>query len=95
MLDLIGNPDCCFSHATSHILLAGIQSEPAIQHKKRTEGPRTTLTNGFYDNGYDHDEFALLGNQDKFSENVKYKLRESLRPREVSPPKQMRLQKVI
>ena len=76
------------------ILISGLQSEPAIQGKKRTEGPRTTLTNGFYDNGYDHDQFALLGNQDKFSENVKYKLREGLRLREVSPPKQMRLQKV-
>ena len=63
-----------------------------MQSKKRSEGPPTTLTNGFYDNGYDHDEYALLGNQDKFTENVKYKLRE--RMREVSPPKQMRMQKV-
>ena len=77
-----------------YFLIPGIQTEPAIQSKRRTEGPRTTLTNGFYDNGIDYNEFALLGNQDKFSENVKYKLRESQRPREVSPPKQMRLQKV-
>ena len=63
-----------------------------MQSKRRTEGPPTTLTNGFYDNGHDYDEFTLLGNQDKFSENVKYKLRE--RMREVSPPKQMRMQKV-
>ena len=76
------------------ILFLGIQSEPPMQSKKRTEGPQTTLTNGFYDYGPDQDEYALLGNQDKFAHNVKYKLRESLRSREVSPPKQMKLQKV-
>ena len=74
--------------------ILGIQSEPPMQSKKRTEGPQTTLTNGFYDYGPDQDEYALLGNQDKFAHNVKYKLRESLRAREVSPPKQMKLQKV-
>lgn len=66
-----------------------------MQSKRRTPGPTTTLSNGFYDNGYGgQEEYALLGNQDKFSENVKYRPRSAYYSRDISPPKQMKLQKV-
>ncbi|XP_053378346.1 nuclear protein MDM1-like isoform X5 [Mercenaria mercenaria] len=71
-----------------------IQSEPPLQSKRRTPGPTTSLTNGFYDNGIGRqEEYALLGNQDKFSENVKYRPRSAYNSRDISPPKQMKLQK--
>ena len=72
-----------------------LQSEPPIQSKRRTPGPPTTLTNGFYEDGMTQEDYALLGNQDKFAENVKYKVRPPLATRDPSPPKQMKLQKVL
>ncbi|XP_060604300.1 nuclear protein MDM1-like isoform X3 [Ruditapes philippinarum] len=70
------------------------QCEPPLQSKRRTPGPVTSLTNGFYENGAGkQDEYALLGNQDKFSSNVKYRPRSAVNNRDISPPKQMKLQK--
>ena len=70
------------------------QCEPPLQSKRRTPGPAVSLTNGFYENGGKQDDYALLGNQDKFSSNVKYRARSAVNSRDISPPKQMKLQKV-
>ncbi|KAL4225978.1 hypothetical protein ACF0H5_013965 [Mactra antiquata] len=72
-----------------------IQCEPPLQSKRRTPGPPTTLSNGFHDNGMGdrRQDYALLGNQDKFSSNVKYVPKgASNNTRDISPPKQMKLQ---
>lgn len=76
-------------------IIPGLHCEPPLQTKKRTPGPRTSLHNGFYDNGYlATDECTLLGNQDKFANNVKYKVKSAVNSRDISPPKQMKLEKV-
>ncbi|XP_052249226.1 nuclear protein MDM1-like isoform X6 [Dreissena polymorpha] len=70
-----------------------IQSEPPLQSKRRTPGIQTSMMNGFHDDhGHAADDFMLLGNQDKFSQNVKYKVKPSTYSRDISPPKQMKLQ---
>ena len=77
-------------------LLPGIHCEPPLQTKRRTPGPQTSLHNGFYDNGNQSaDEYTLLGNQDKFSQNVRYKTKSAGYARDSSPPKQMKMEKVI
>ncbi|XP_078340147.1 uncharacterized protein LOC111109171 isoform X3 [Crassostrea virginica] len=73
----------------------GIVMEPPLQRKKRCTGPATTLSsdfNQFPDTA--SDDFALLGRNDKFTENVRYKSkgRHGHQAREVSPPKQQKLQ---
>lgn len=54
----------------------------------------TSLTNGFYDNQNVNaqDDYALLGNLDKFSENIRYKIKSAQYNRDSSPPKQMKMQ---
>ncbi|XP_056000269.1 uncharacterized protein LOC125657201 isoform X3 [Ostrea edulis] len=74
----------------------GLTIEPPLQRKKRCTGPPTSLStdfNQFPDSA--SDEYALLGRNDKFMENVRYKskARQSHPLREASPPKQQRLQK--
>ena len=69
--------------------------EPPLQRKKRCTGPATTLSsdfNQFPDTA--SDDFALLGRNDKLTENVRYKSkgRHGRQAREVSPPKQQKLQ---
>ncbi|XP_061187580.1 nuclear protein MDM1-like isoform X2 [Saccostrea echinata] len=73
----------------------GVTMEPPLQRKKHCPGPPTTLStdfNQFPDSA--SDDFALLGRNDKFSENVRYKSkgRHSHQAREASPPKQQKLQ---
>lgn len=78
-------------------LILAIQSEPPIQSKRRTPGPPTTLSNGYYDNGLGaQQDYALLGNQDKFSSNVRYHPKSAANnARDVSPPKQMKLKQKV
>ncbi|XP_033745457.1 nuclear protein MDM1-like isoform X2 [Pecten maximus] len=67
----------------------GVPSEPPIQRKKRLDGPTTSLSNHF-NQGLESpgsEDFALLGANDKFMENVKYKAKS----RGASPPKQQKL----
>lgn len=73
----------------------GIVMEPPLQRKKRCTGPPTTLSTDF--NQFPDaasDDFALLGRNDKFTENVRYKAKghHTAPAREASPPKQQRLQ---
>ncbi|XP_063437267.1 nuclear protein MDM1-like isoform X1 [Mytilus trossulus] len=66
--------------------------EPPIQRKKRTTGPSTSLSNNFYESpGRFSDDYQLLGANDKFVTNVKY--RSKSHGREPSPPKQQKLSK--
>ena len=71
-----------------------IPSEPPMQSKRRTPGIPATIINGFHDDGAggDREEYTLLGNQDKFSSNIKYKVKPNMYVREASPPKQRKLQ---
>ncbi|KAK7101751.1 nuclear protein MDM1-like isoform X2 [Littorina saxatilis] len=51
-------------------------AEPPLQHKKRVEGPRTSLSINLDDGNYPAtDEFAILGQHEKFAPNVRYSLR--------------------
>lgn len=73
----------------------GTVMEPPLQRKKRCTGPPTTLSSDF--NQFPDaasDDFALLGRNDKFMENVRYKAKShhTAPAREASPPKQQRLQ---
>ncbi|XP_065937369.1 nuclear protein MDM1 isoform X4 [Magallana gigas] len=73
----------------------GTVMEPPLQRKKRCTGPPTTLSTDF--NQFPDaasDDFALLGRNDKFMENVRYKAKShhTAPAREASPPKQQRLQ---
>ncbi|XP_041348535.1 nuclear protein MDM1-like isoform X2 [Gigantopelta aegis] len=73
--------------------------EPSFQHKKRVDGPPVSYSLDFYCSGAGEDEYALLGQQDKFAPNVQYRPRRSatnfknLQQREASPPKQQKLEK--
>ncbi|XP_069140826.1 nuclear protein MDM1-like [Argopecten irradians] len=71
--------------------LNSVPSEPPIQRKKRLDGPVTSLSTHFHQ-GMESpasEDFALLGANDKFVENVKYKAKS----RGASPPKQQKLSK--
>jgi hypothetical protein len=48
--------------------------EPAIQHKRRVDGPPTSLSVNYDSDGNvrAYDDFALLGRQQKFAPNVAY-----------------------
>ncbi|KAL8575486.1 hypothetical protein ACOMHN_013037 [Nucella lapillus] len=53
-----------------------ISHEPALQHKKRLDGPPSTFSINLDDGNYKScDDFALLGKQQKFASNVPYGLR--------------------
>ncbi|XP_052106918.1 nuclear protein MDM1-like isoform X2 [Mytilus californianus] len=66
--------------------------EPPIQRKKRTTGPSTSLSTNFYESpGRFSDDYQLLGANDKFVTNVKY--RSKSHGRAPSPPKQQKLSK--
>ncbi|KAL5014176.1 hypothetical protein ScPMuIL_008446 [Solemya velum] len=71
-----------------------IPEEPPIQHKKRIVGPSTTLSMDYYEKKpLVQDEYMLLGNNEKFTENVRYRSKGSVNGgRDVSPPKQPKLQ---
>ncbi|XP_052781310.1 nuclear protein MDM1-like isoform X3 [Mya arenaria] len=69
-----------------------VQSEPPLQSKRRTPGIPATLINGFHGDGGGREEYTLLGNQDKFTENVKYKVKSNMYTRDISPPKQRKIQ---
>ncbi|XP_064605054.1 nuclear protein MDM1-like isoform X2 [Liolophura sinensis] len=71
--------------------------EPALQRKKRVAAPVTSLSSEFFDGSSPTpaDEYILLGNNEKFSENIKYRNRNSnnlknvgaFNFRDASPPK--------
>jgi len=68
--------------------------EPPLQRKKRCVGPSVTLSADFYKMDSPSsvpEEYALLGANDKFVNNVKYKAKQ----REGSPPKQQKLSKTV
>ncbi|OWF51431.1 nuclear protein MDM1-like isoform X2 [Mizuhopecten yessoensis] len=67
----------------------GVPSEPPMQRKKRLDGPMTSISTNFHQEPESpaSAEYALLGANDKFVENVKYKARS----RGASPPKQQKL----
>lgn len=71
------------------LLYVGIPTEPPLQRKKRCDAPMTSLSTNFYQGleSPSSGDFALLGANDKFTENVKYKAR----TRGASPPKQQKL----
>ena len=78
--------------------MTGMTMEPRIATKKRTPGPPTSLSTDF--NQYPEtpsDDFALLGRNEKFQENVRYKAKSRSKslPRDASPPKQQRLSKQV
>ncbi|XP_076448116.1 LOW QUALITY PROTEIN: nuclear protein MDM1-like [Babylonia areolata] len=55
-----------------------ISHEPALQHKKRIDGPPSSFSINFDDGNYkSSDDYALLGKQQKFATNVRYGLRPS------------------
>lgn len=73
-------------------MFLGVPFEPPIQRKKRTTGPSTSLSNNFYESpGRLSDDYQLLGANDKFVTNVKY--RSKSHGRAPSPPKQQKLSK--
>lgn len=66
-----------------HSVHTGISVEPALQHKKRVDGPPASLSMNFDEGKHQAcDDFALLGQQQKFAPNVRY----GLRPAKVSKP---------
>ncbi|RUS70894.1 hypothetical protein EGW08_021338, partial [Elysia chlorotica] len=80
--------------------------EPPLQHKKRLGGPATSLSTNYFSGPSNRPEFTLLGQQEKFAENVKYQPKQSSSDPKVyknkenfgdaSPPsKQLRMQKRI
>ena len=84
--------NCVFIIKTSFFYLVdlGIPFEPPIQRKKRTGGPKTSLSTNFYESpGRFSDDYQLLGANDKFVPNVKY--RSKSHGRAPSPPKQQKL----
>lgn len=85
-------PDRDFSPAGQKSTNLGIPFEPPIQRKKRTNGPHTSLSTQFYESpGRFSDDYQLLGANDKFVPNVKY--RSKSHGRAPSPPKQQKLSK--
>ena len=52
------------------LLLLGKASEPTITTKKKIHEPKPTSTTKFE---VDADDYMLLGNNDKFAANVKYR----------------------
>ncbi|KAK3610918.1 hypothetical protein CHS0354_017399 [Potamilus streckersoni] len=70
-----------------------VKTEPPLQSKKRTPGPATTLGVNYYQQSLDDDAYYLLGNQDKFAKNVRYRPKSAGNYRRgVSPPKQQKLE---
>ncbi|XP_025107238.1 nuclear protein MDM1-like isoform X3 [Pomacea canaliculata] len=62
--------------AGNHSSELGISCEPALQHKKRVEGPPTSLSANLHEtSGVKRREYALLGQQEKFAQNVQYLLK--------------------
>ncbi|KAK3773690.1 hypothetical protein RRG08_001420 [Elysia crispata] len=92
---------------------AGVESraidtsvEPPLQHKKRLGGPATSLSTDYFSGPSNRPDFTLLGQQEKFAENVKYQPKQSTSEHktyknkenfgDASPPsKQLRMQKRI
>ncbi|XP_060067868.1 nuclear protein MDM1-like [Ylistrum balloti] len=69
--------------------LNSVPCEPPMQRKKRLDGPMTSLSTNF-NQGLESpgsEDYALLGANDKFMQNVKYKAK----TRGASPPKQQKL----
>jgi len=60
--------------------------EPALQHKRRVDGPPTSLSVNYDAEGKvrAYDDFALLGKQDKFASNVRYPIYRPPKPSKVS-----------
>lgn len=52
-----------------------VQFEPHFQRKKRLEGPATTLSSDFTNLNKINEDYILLGKNDKFQDNIKYKCR--------------------
>lgn len=52
-----------------------VQVEPCLQRKKRLDGPTTTLSSDFNNLNNANIEYILLGKNDKFQDNIKYKCR--------------------
>ncbi|KAL3851710.1 hypothetical protein ACJMK2_015437 [Sinanodonta woodiana] len=70
-----------------------VKTEPPMQSKKRTPGPATTLGANYYQQSLDDDAYYLLGNQDKFAKNVRYRPKSAGNYRRgASPPKQQKLE---
>ena len=81
-----------FSPAGQRSTNLGIPFEPPIQRKKRSSGPNPSLSTKFYEcPDRFSDDYQLLGANDKFMPNVKY--RSKSHGRTPSPPKQQKLSK--
>ncbi|KAK7493951.1 hypothetical protein BaRGS_00014833 [Batillaria attramentaria] len=53
--------------------LLGLSYEPPLQHKRRVNGPSTSWSFNYNDPGPASDDYAILGQQEKFAPNVRYK----------------------
>ncbi|GFR79250.1 nuclear protein MDM1 [Elysia marginata] len=80
--------------------------EPPLQHKKRLGGPATSLSTDYFSVPAKRPDFTLLGQQEKFAENVRYQPKGSGSETKIyknkenfgdaSPPsKQLKMQKRI
>ncbi|XP_005097853.1 nuclear protein MDM1 isoform X2 [Aplysia californica] len=92
---------------------AGIESdklaltvEPPLQHKKRLEGPPTSLSTNYFSVPSKEMDYALLGQQEKFAPNVRYQPKPSHSGQKIyknkenfdnapPPSKQLKMQKRI
>lgn len=76
------------------MILVGVPFEPPLQRKKRTNAPHTSLSTQFYESPPKFsDDYQLLGANEKFSHNVRY--RSKSQGRAPSPPKQQKLSKTV